>query len=157
MPANSNFFPASSQDKMNYITRLNADQQLHVVITFRSQMDEPRLAKALRLVMDRQPVLGCRFVEQGNRTAWERRHDLDQLELLRVVETGDLRASVDGFAVLPSDPCVDPLVQARIFRGPAGDTLCVKVNHVAADGAGAKEVAYLVADTYRRLEENPAL
>ncbi len=155
MPANSNLFPASSQDKMNYITRLNADQQMHVVITFRSQIDERRLAKALRLAMEREPVLGCRFVEQGNRVGWVRRSDLDQLVLLQVAETDDLRASVDAFAVLPSDPCVDPLVQARIFRSPAGDTLCVKVNHVAADGAGAKEVAYLVADTYRRLEENP--
>jgi NRPS condensation-like uncharacterized protein len=58
--------------------------------------------------------------------------------------------------VLPYDPCVDPLVEARIFRSPAGDTLCLKVNHVVADGAGAKEVAYLLADTYRRLEEDPA-
>jgi NRPS condensation-like uncharacterized protein len=155
MPANSHLFPASSQDKMNYITRLNADQQLHVVITFRSQINELRLAKALRLVMEREPVLGCRFVEQGNRAGWERRNDLDQLELLRVVETGDVQANVYEFAVLPFDPCIDPLVQARIFRSPAGDTLCLKVNHVAADGAGVKEVAYLVADTYRRLEENP--
>ncbi len=155
MPANSHLFPASSQDKMNYITRLNADQQLHVVITFHSQINELRLAKALRLVMEREPVLGCRFVEQGNRAGWERRNDLDQLELLRVVETGDVQANVYAFAVLPFDPCVDPLMQARIFRSPAGDTLCLKVNHVAADGAGVKEVAYLVADTYRRLEENP--
>jgi NRPS condensation-like uncharacterized protein len=72
-----------------------------------------------------------------------------------VVETGDLQANLFEFAVLPSDPRLDPLVQARIFRSSAGDTLCLKVNHVAADGAGAKEVAYLVADTYRRLEENP--
>lgn len=155
MPANSILFPASSQDKMNYITRLNADQQMHVVITFTSQINAPRLAKALRLVMDREPILSCRFIEQGNRVVWERRNDLDQIELLRVVDTGDLQASVYEFAVFPSDPCVDPLVQARLFRSPAGDTLCLKVNHVAADGAGVKEVAYLVADTYRRLEENP--
>jgi NRPS condensation-like uncharacterized protein len=156
MPANSNLLPASSQDKMNYITRLNADQQMHVVITFNSQINASRLAGALRLVLDREPLLGCRFIEQGNRVAWERRNDLDQLELLQVVETGDVQANVYQFAVLPSDPCLDPLVQARIFRSPAGDTLCLKVNHVAADGAGVKEVAYLVADTYRRLEENPA-
>jgi NRPS condensation-like uncharacterized protein len=141
---------------MNYITRLNADQQLHVVVTFRNPINESRLARALRLVLDREPVLGCRFVEQGNRVGWERRSDLDQLELLRVIETGDLQAELNKFVVLPADPCIDPLVQARIFRTSMGDTLCLKVNHVAADGAGVKEVAYLLADTYRRLEEDPA-
>jgi NRPS condensation-like uncharacterized protein len=156
MPENSNLYPASAQDKMNYITRLNADQQLHVVVTFPGRVNQSRLAKALRMLMDREPVLGCRFIEQGNRVGWERRSDLDQLELLRVIETSDLQAELYEFAVLPGDPCVDPLVQARIFRSPTGDTLCLKVNHVAADGAGVKEVAYLLADTYRRIEANPA-
>jgi NRPS condensation-like uncharacterized protein len=149
-------YPASSQDMMNFITRANADQQLHVVVSFPHRMDETRLAKALRQAMDREPVLGCRFVEKGNLVFWERRADLDQLTLSQVIHTGDVQADLYEFVTHPTDPRVDPLIQARIFRSPSGDTLCLKVNHVVADGAGTKEVAYLVADTYNRLEANPA-
>jgi NRPS condensation-like uncharacterized protein len=149
-------YPASSQDKMNYITRANADQQLHIVITFRGQVNESRLSQALRQVMDLEPVLGCRFYERGNQVGWERRDDLDRLELCTVITTTHVQADLLNFVTRPADPCVDPLVQARIFRTLSGDTLCLKVNHVVADGAGTKEVGYRIAETYRRLEADPA-
>ncbi len=52
-----------------------------------------------------------------------------------------------------------PQVKARIVRsgGPnAKDTLCLKFSHVPTDGAAAKEGAYLLADIYRRLGEDPS-
>jgi NRPS condensation-like uncharacterized protein len=152
MTAKLQHYQTSSQDMMNDITRTNADQQLHVIVTFNQHIDADRLAKAVRLIMDREPVLGCRFVEQGSRPVWERRADLDQLELSRVVETSDMQKDLLEFVTSPTDPRSDALVQARVLRSSDTDTLCVKVNHVAADGAGAQEVAYLLADTYSRLE-----
>ncbi len=156
MTAQAKRYSVSSQDKMNFITRANADQQLHVIVSFPKRVDEARLAKSLRLAMEREPVLGCRFVEKGNQVYWERRVDLEQIELCRVVPSGDLQADLFEFVTCPTDPRIDPLLQARIFRSPAGDTLCLKVNHVAADGTGSKEAAYLVADTYSRLAADPA-
>jgi NRPS condensation-like uncharacterized protein len=149
-------YPASAQDAMNYILRTNADQQLHVVVSFAGRIEEARLEKAIRLAMEAQPVLGCRFVEQPKRVFWQQRTDLDSLPLCTVVETDALDRDLLEFVTQPADPCMDPLVRASIFRTAAGDTFCLKVNHVAADGRGTKEVAYLIADRYRRLEGDPA-
>ncbi len=146
----------SSQDLMNYITRANADQQLHGIISVRGRLDEHTLQSAMRIAMDREPVLGCRFVQQDNHTGWERRSDLDRLDLCPLIHPADLRGELKAFVTTPADPCRDPLIQARLFRTTAGDTFCLKVNHVAADGAGTKEIVYLVADTYTRLVADPS-
>ena len=148
-----NQYPTSAQDKMNFITRMTADQQLRVVVFFSGRLDETLMARAVRIAMDCEPVLGCRFVEQPNRTYWERRSDLDELELCRVVEGNP--AGMMAFLTEPTDPCREPLLKARIFRNPEGDTLCLKVDHAAADGTGSKEAAYLVADTYTHLLADP--
>jgi NRPS condensation-like uncharacterized protein len=126
-----------------------------VIVSFKNRIDEIRLAKSIRLAMDRQPVLGCRFVENGRRAYWERRADLNTVELNRTVISNNLETDLFEFVTQPNDPCSHPLVQARVFRSAAGDTLCLKINHVAADGRGTKEIAYLVADTYTHLEADP--
>jgi NRPS condensation-like uncharacterized protein len=148
-----NRYSTSAQDKMNFIARSTADQQLRVVVSFAGHIDETVLARAVRIVMDREPVLGSRFVELPNRTYWERRSDLDQLELCRVVDANP--AIQMAFLTRPTDPRTEPLLQARIFRSPENDILVLKVDHVAADGTGSKEAAYLVADTYNRLLADP--
>ncbi|MEA4907231.1 MAG: hypothetical protein VB089_06420 [Anaerolineaceae bacterium] len=149
-------FRAAAQDQLNYITRANADQQLHVIVACDGRLDAGRLERAVRLAMERELVLSCRFVEADGRVYWELRRDLAQLEVCRVVACDDPQPGLAAFVAQPGDPCRDPLLQARLFRTPAGDTLCLKINHVAADGTGTKEAAYLVADTYRRLEADPA-
>jgi NRPS condensation-like uncharacterized protein len=151
----SNQFPASAQDQMNHITRANADQQLHVVVYFEGHLDQERMDRAIRIAMHREPVLGCRFVEQPRRSLWVRREDLDTLPVVQGVETQDEKKDLMAFVTTPADPASDPLVQALILRRGDGDVLCIKVNHVVADGAGTKAVAYLIADTYSRLAAEP--
>ena len=148
-------YKTASQDLMNFITRANADQQLHVIFYCRGRLDENLLARAMRIAMDCEPVLGCRFIQHGNRTTWERRDDLDRLALCPVVATQMSEPALMAFVTQPADPSCDPLVQARLFRGPQDDTLCLKVNHVVADGGGTKEAAYLVCACYNRLLEDP--
>ncbi len=143
-------YRAATQDQMNYLTRELADQQLHAVVTFDQHVDEIRMARAVRLAMDVEPVLGCRFVVHPWRPYWQRRTDLDQLALCPVIETADLEQDLIRFATRPIDPYTDPQVQAHIFRN-ATDTLCIKADHVAADAAGVKEIAYLIAAIYRKL------
>jgi len=151
-------YKTSSQDQVNFLTRSKANQQLHVIISFKNRIDEKRLCHALRLMMNREPVLGCRFVELPNRTWWEARTDLDSLELCKVIEVMDDEKdyinSLMEFCIEPTDPCKDPLIRACIIRRGKKDTICLKVDHVVADGAGSKEIAYLLADTYTNLESD---
>jgi NRPS condensation-like uncharacterized protein len=148
-------YPLSAQDQMNAITRVHADQQIHLAIQFTGRLDEALLEKALHLMIASEPVLGCRFIEAGKKALWEGRSDLDALQLSRVIPSTDPQADMLAFVITPSDPALDPLVQARIFRSSSNDLLCIKVNHVVADGAGAREIGYLLAEMYRRLQSNP--
>ena len=69
-----NKLKVTSQDAYNYAAgKVFADQQLCMVIKLSGTLDENALAKAVRLTMDLEPVLGCRFVENGGNPFWERR------------------------------------------------------------------------------------
>ena len=102
------------------------------------------MARAVRLTMDAEPVLGCRFVKHPWRPYWERRDDLDRLHLCSVVEPQDPESELWRFIAMPLDPYEDSQVQVRIFRSGT-DTLCVRLDHLAADGAGAILRRYLPA------------
>jgi hypothetical protein len=121
------------------------------MVAFEGRLDEARLRRAVRLVMDREPVVGCRYVP-AKKPYWERRDDLDSLPVCEVVETAAVHRELERFAARPSDATRDPLVQACIVRG-ASDTLCLKVNHVPADAGGGKDLLYSIAALYRALED----
>jgi len=132
--------------------------QITVVLTFAGRVDDARLARALRLTLDAEPVLGCRFWPGRWRSSWERLPDVETREHLEMVEVTDSEAferGVDAFVALPDTPDGAVLL-ARLLRGPTDDRLCLRVRHVAADAGGAKEVAYLVAACYRALGDDPA-
>jgi NRPS condensation-like uncharacterized protein len=153
-PRLSQRFPAATQDLLNYLIREVGDQQIHYVFHFSGQLDERRMARAMRLLMELEPTLGCRFVTTGGFPFWQRRKDLDALTLCRVVKTNQPEAYMLAFAAEPTNPKVDPLVSACIFRA-ATDTLHVRVNHVVTDATGARDICYLLAALYRRLEQQP--
>lgn len=151
-------FKSALMDQAEYLDRLISNQQIQCVLTFEGRLDESRLARALRLVMDAEPVLGCRLVERSGRPLWQRRDDLDRLNLCTVEECRDeveVAARMKAFLTDSCDPGIDPLVRLRVLRG-GNDTLCVKLDHVATDTGGARECIYLVLEVYRRLVEDPA-
>jgi len=147
--------PASTYDQYMYLGRNGADQQARCVISFAGRINANQMAHAVRLTIDVEPVLSCRFVVRPWRPYWERRDDLDQIELLSVVKGAHLKDELWRFVTMPLDPFADPQVQASIFRSDR-DTLCIKLNHVAADGEGVKQYAYLLATTYRKLTTDPS-
>ena len=148
-------FKTVKSDKSLFCMRAVCDSLLHCVITFDGRIDEDRMAKAVRLTLDAEPVLGCRFVENSRKPYWQRRDDLDHRELCGVTETNHSGREVIRFLTLPIDPLRDPQVQARIFRDEH-DTLCIKINHMVADAGGVKEYAYLLAAIYRQLAHSPS-
>jgi NRPS condensation-like uncharacterized protein len=152
-------FPAVVGDQASYVLREVADQQVRMVLSFSGRLDEERLARAVRLTLDAEPVLGCRFVERAFKPFWQRRDDLDEVGLGSVEKAGTAGSKTEpsplvlDFLTAPSDPGTDPLVQYRLVRGRA-DTLCLRLDHAVGDAAGLKDYAYLLATTYRRLGAN---
>lgn len=147
-------FPAPPIDWLEYLARQVADQQLHTVVVFDGHINAERMLRAVRLTLDAQPVLGCRFVPAKRHPYWEQRRDLNDLALCEVVRTDDVEHSLWNWITAPLNPGADPVIQTRVFRS-THDTLCIKVDHVAADAGGTKEYVALLADTYRELGANP--
>ncbi len=119
-------------DRAQFCTRAMCDAQIHCIISFNGRVDMERMSRAVRLTLDAEPVLGCRFVKRWWRPYWERRDDLDSIKLCEFTEKADIEQEVKQFLTTPIDPCKDPLVQVQILRSVT-DTLCIKVNHVVAD------------------------
>lgn len=152
--------PAVFGDQALYLMRLMGDMQLHCVVSLDGRIDEGRLSRAMRLVMDAEPVVGCRYELRWWKPRWVRREDLDGLTLCEVREIGPsdrLEREVRDYLADPTDPCVDPMLTAKILRlGNGTDTVCFKLNHLMADAGGTKELMYLLASIYNNLGKDPA-
>ena len=143
---------ATMQEGMLAILSGFMDPQVHCVVSLDGHVDEERLARAVRLSLDALPVLGSRLAGGRGQPRWLRRADLDRLELVTVETASDTPSAVERALLRTMDPSADPLVRATVIRGRA-DTLVVSVCHVAADGRGVQEYAYLLADLYTGLGE----
>lgn len=129
--------------------------QLGAVVSLDGPLHRDRLARALYLLTIAEPVLGCRFVPDTKPPVWQRVDGLEPTALLLEAATDDPEAAADAFVAEPWDVCAGPQVAAALFRGPSGDTLALKLSHVAVDGGAVKEALYMLASIYRTLSEQP--
>lgn len=65
-------FKARTIDKTAICMRVLAEMVLHFEMEFDHRIDAARLEKALDLIIDAEPVLGCRFITDRLRVYWER-------------------------------------------------------------------------------------
>ena len=149
-------FPVVLEDRILYWMQNSHCSVFNLIAAFDGRLDEKRMKRAVRLVLDAEPVLGCRFVNKFGRQYWERLDDLDSLEHCTVVPESEHKG--DPAAYLDSQPDLDvhkgPQIRAYILRGE-GDALCLRLNHVAADGGGLKDLGYALARIYNQLEKDP--
>jgi NRPS condensation-like uncharacterized protein len=142
-------FNVTAEDAYNYIaSKYFADQQLCMVLKFDGKIDEAILARAVRVTLDLEPVLGCRLAIDSGNLFWLRRSDLDELQTCQVIA---VQQALQDFINTPTHADVDPLVATRLLREGGGDTVCVKVNHSACDGGGLKEYMSLLSSVYNSL------
>jgi len=145
-------FKVTTQDAYNYAaSKFFADQQLAMVLKLNGQLEEDLFEQAIHLTMDLEPVLGCQFVENGDKPFWERRNDLENTKLSDVVKADPPEDALETFVSSPIRADLDPLVRARIFRGRNTDTLCIKINHSVCDGGGLKEYVFMLSNIYNTL------
>jgi NRPS condensation-like uncharacterized protein len=145
------------QDAYNHFARLSADQQLAVVLAFPGKVDETRLSLAVAAVLRDQPVLGCRFTYADGVARFM---PTVRATALSTSSVEDPVATALDAAAEPIDYAGEGVFRADLFRGAEADVLVLRIDHVAADGQGAKQVAELLATAYsrqaRRLDERPA-
>ena len=124
---------------------------LQVELHFDQTLDEDRLAKALDLLLDAEPVLGCRMVPDPDLPFWQRLGREERKNFCFTLSEPEYL----NFRNSSQDPCRGPQVQACLFRKSRSDQLLIKICHQAADAGGAKEIAGILSSIYQRLEKEP--
>ena len=148
-------FPATLIDRISFLLTTRIETQIvNGLIELTGRIDEERLGRAIRLVMDAEPIVGCRFVPHWHTPYWQRRTDLDTLPLCEVVAGDESCPAFARYLVQAIDPSSAPLLQAAVFRG-ATDTVCLKFSHTAGDAQAYLRLAEMVATLYRRLADEP--
>jgi len=124
---------------------------IHVVISLAGRLDADLLHKVVRLTLDAEPILGCRFVEHWFRPYWQRYEDLDGLPFFEIRETEDSEQELTRFLV--SELALP--VRVLLLREKDSDRVCIKFAHRVGDGVAVAQFGCLLAYTYNALHADP--
>lgn len=146
--------PTNGQDWANYIGHLwNANEQIQIVLEFENKLDMDCIKKAVRLSIDAEPILGCKFVEDKYRPFWKRLENIDHVEWCTFEKVLEKDEALYKILSLPFDSD-DYQLKVIVIRSKKTDTLCIKLNHACCDGGGAKDYLHLLSNIYNHLCED---
>lgn len=143
-------------DKVNICLESLGDHVMHVFIDAGNQVNFERFKRAVRLSLDAEPILACRFVYKTWKPYWERwdTQTLDSFRLCSIEPQLDLEQQKHDFLLLEMDKSNKPFVQAKIIRGET-DMICININCVAMDGGGLFIYLFRLFKIYNRLAFEP--
>lgn len=128
--------PATSGD----ITAAAMDPMFEMVLgsrlTFTQRLDPEVLARAVRLLIDLEPVLGCWFDERLLNAGWIRCTDLEVFPLFSMLDTDNADRDAAEFHARSFEER-GPRVAVLLLRSAEHDDLCIRFDHVAGDGWSA--------------------
>jgi NRPS condensation-like uncharacterized protein len=146
----SGIIPVNGHDICNYIAKYDmANFQIQAIMKLDGRLDFDVLVRAVRLSVDAEPVLGCRFIK-SDPPYWKRFDDIDNIKFCSIEETDNSDDAVQRFLESPLDMDNGPMIMVKLIRSGTYDTLGLKINHVCSDGAGAMEYIRLISDIYSR-------
>ena len=147
-------FPATGGDIIGAAMSPMLEMVLGSRLTFAERLDPRVLARAVRLLLDLEPVLGCWYDEKLRGAEWVRCPDVDESPVFTTMDSDDRERDSAAFHAIPFDP-KGPRLAVLHLRSQHQDDVCVRFDHVAGDGWSAKEVTHLLAETYSRLLDDP--
>ena len=118
---------------------------------FTHHLDIDRLARALDLLFEAEPILGCRLTVSTFSAYWEPLGTTGRSCLTTVLDEEAFAA----FRVQDLASSSGPQIQVGHLRTSGGDSLLIKMTHEVCDGGGLKETAAILADLYNRLLAEP--
>jgi NRPS condensation-like uncharacterized protein len=142
---------ATGQDWANQIARIqDSNSLLHIIAEFEYALDHNVLEQAVLQSLQVEPVLACRFDDTQAPPCWTP-IDIDGSSVWLRITAADSPANAIRHFVeeLPLEEGRQLLVQ--LIHGPAGDALCMKLDHACCDGGGAKAYLQLLCGIYNRL------
>ncbi|MCP4024375.1 MAG: hypothetical protein GY729_21210, partial [Desulfobacteraceae bacterium] len=118
---------------------------------FDYELDDKRLEKAVLLITDKVPLLGCRFVPKRFRPYFERL-EIERFKLFHL--TSD-PAEFESFRNERMDFFNGPQIDTCLYRSNSKDRFSIKVSHLVCDAAGVKEIAGELSKIFNRLKDDP--
>lgn len=143
--------PAAIMDRVEAMLLPMIDMMIQLELEFPQRLEVDRLSRAVDLVLDAEPVLGCRWVPHWRRPRWERLDDSERQSLLAV----NSQEAYERFKSESSNLTGGPQIKACLYQSPHGDRLLLKVSHIAADAAAVKDIVGSLSSIYARLAREP--
>ena len=144
-------FPAQFFDGVAAFADRWVDMMFNLELVFDDRLDDQRVARAVDLSLDAEPILGCRFVPHWWKPYWER---VDRTEF-RSFQLATNENEYLEFRVKSVDAYSGPQLKACLWQASDGDHLILKVSHIVCDAGGAKDVARTVSSIYSSLAGEP--
>ena len=145
------YFRSETTDRFINFLRENGEMMIQMEMEFEHRLDDDRLAKALDLTLDAEPILGCRFVPQWWRPHWEELGKEDRA-VLTIAKDAD---EYEVFKSASIDTCTGPQIKVILLHAVGSDRLLLKVTHDVTDAAGVKQIAAIVSSVYSKLSADP--
>lgn len=144
-------FPSVLVDRFACIMqRYITDMMIQMEMEFEHRLDLDRLRRALRLALDAEPILGCRFADRPPKLHWQRLPHIDR-EILEIAENEE---QFSAFRIRRINAFEGPQLEAAVLREEGSDRLLIKLSHLVGDAGGTKEVVGLLANIYNRLAKD---
>jgi NRPS condensation-like uncharacterized protein len=124
---------------------------IQLELEFAGQLDRARLQTAFDLLLDAEPVLGCRLRRDTPQLRWQRLAPTERQSLQFLASW----AEYEQFKIQTMDPCCGQQLHAGLYAAATGDWLLLRIAHTVADAGGLKEVARRLTEIYRGLAHNP--
>jgi NRPS condensation-like uncharacterized protein len=128
------------------------EMMLQLEMELDKELDAKRLARAVDLTLDAEPVLGCRFVEDSPKPFFEKLQ-VNKRSAFFLANSEDEYKTFKSSSI---DYRNGPQMNTCLWHSSNGDCLLLKVSHQVADAAGLKDVAAILSDIYRRLSDDPS-
>jgi NRPS condensation-like uncharacterized protein len=153
-------YPSQFSDRHNYSGSEIWINEIHLILKFDGKLDQNRLEKSLRLLINAESLLGSRFVKHWLKPYWKRlpEHELNSVPVLDVVDATAESTKEDQFDIFFGDHidlAKGPQVKALLIPGKKKDRLILKVQHLMCDAGGFKSLFNLLSDIYSDLGDNP--
>lgn len=127
------------------------DVMIQAELFFSVSLDVEVLRKAFRMVLDAEPILGCKLTIVNDVLVWKRLVDGD-IDNFRSFTNED---DYQNYLNTTIDVHQGPALQGAHLGTPHGDRLLFKVAHEVSDAAGVKEIIAIVAFLYRQIKRSP--
>ena len=130
-----------------YHARLIADQQITCILEFSQSLDLNKLNNALTILYETLPILSYRVSVNGKHFQRVSAEHFQPI-INKIIEPENRSREIAVFIGTLCNPEIDPPLKLLLIREIHEDILCIKIDHILADGGGLRVLVSLLSEVY---------